>query len=347
MYIGDIEDLKLRIKTRDPACFGELMRAVEDMGEQAGTLLSELVECLEDGNGEMRAQALNTIGYLGEVACLATPAVLRRLDDLERPVRNSSARVLGEIGAVGHELGGRVVEDLFEWVQGADATGLAHAIRTLGLMAPRDPRLPPLLVRALEGDEMYPLVEAQAVLVKHYLELDDPFLQEWLAGLRRALQLDSVRERALARLADLGPVASACAHDVMEVVIGPNGVRVSALAALVAIGPPPEATQLMVQSARSANQAIRILGIRGVSAGINAENAHRAVVFLASCLAHDDTRTVWAVAEALASAGPPAAVAGSAIRSAIARLQPAVDPVSEYAIAALEQALMSSSVQAD
>ncbi len=92
---GDVDELLHTLQTSDALTQPDVVRAIEEMGENA---VPPLIDAMNQGNTRLRHQAIEILGRIGKDASAATPHLIESLTDSEAQIRRNAAWALGRVG---------------------------------------------------------------------------------------------------------------------------------------------------------------------------------------------------------------------------------------------------------
>jgi HEAT repeat protein len=278
------------------------------VGPASAAAAPALIENLRYVRSGVRASIATALGGVGSAAREATAPLVEAMADPDPIVRSSCAEALGKIGATTPE----AARALAVALKDADFMVRLLAAMALGLVGPAAAEAIPELIAALADAE--PLVAHQAA---NALVTLGPRAAEAVPGLIAALKSDGSRQfvsfsaaRALASIGTPAVSALIAALDDEE-----SSVRLAAAQALGKIGPP------------ALPGLIEALGYEGYEARASAayalaEIGEMALSTLIDALKHSDPKVRAGTARALGAIGPAAAVALSALATALGDVDP-------------------------
>ncbi|MHC4559344.1 MAG: HEAT repeat domain-containing protein [Planctomycetota bacterium] len=263
----------------------------------AGRSLTELIAALSDQDFQTRINAVYHLGYMGQKAKPAVPALVDALN--QKPLRESVLHSLGNIGVGAEDAIPALMKAIAEYPSTCRWKA-AVALANIGEGSVAS------LEEGAKSEKMYLRIWCNAALAKQK-ESDSPNLRYLAKAMKRSDRSTAVE--AVRALTMLGPISKPLVPDFIEALKQSNVPEKDVAFALAQIGQDAKAAvPELVKMIQSTNPSTQRDAIYALSA-IGGEDAAPAVASLIQALASKDKLVRREAANALGNIGLPASTA--------------------------------------
>jgi HEAT repeat protein len=206
---GSVEELLDTLNTSDALTQPDVVRAIEEMGENA---VPPLIEAMNQGNTRLRHQAIEILGRIGNDAHTATPHLIEALTDSEAQIRRNAAWALGRVGEEANDSIPSLLTTArdHQWDVRADAVwAMGKVVEDNGEWGPIDGELVDAVIDFL-GDESHHVRWSAAWSLARF----GPSAEAAVEALAKALEDYHPKVRASAAAA-LGEIAASHHEDLI------------------------------------------------------------------------------------------------------------------------------------